>query len=109
MVRLDILPSKSQFDFFGSSRKSHFEYSNELWNTNENWSNSRRCRTFCQQEIPPEKPRNSVELDLVSLPILKDVSIKNMLGSGNFGEVYRGEWKVRNFTEISNQRDLMSH
>ena len=44
-----------------------------------------------------ENSKNSVEMDLESLPIIKDVVIKNILGSGNFGEVYRGEWKVRNF------------
>jgi hypothetical protein len=33
----------------------------------------------------------SVELD--SIPIVKNVKIKERLGGGNFGDVYRGEWK----------------
>ena len=36
-------------------------------------------------------------MDLMSLPVLTDVKMLQKMGSGNFGEVYKGEWQVKDF------------
>ena len=37
---------------------------------------------------------NNVELTNHNIPVLTQVKIYERLGGGNFGDVYRGEWKV---------------
>lgn len=34
------------------------------------------------------------EVEMSSLSMIKDVTVQHKLGAGNFGEVYKGEWKV---------------
>jgi exopolysaccharide biosynthesis predicted pyruvyltransferase EpsI len=38
--------------------------------------------------------------ELESIPVVKNVKIKERLGGGNFGDVYRGEWKGAQVTSI---------
>ena len=40
-------------------------------------------------------------MSMTNYASISDVKLGHKLGNGNFGEVYMGQWKVRNFMEIS--------
>jgi predicted Ser/Thr protein kinase len=43
-----------------------------------------------------KKKEASLEMSVVeTMHTIKEVTVKEKLGSGNFGEVYKGEWKVK--------------
>ncbi len=35
------------------------------------------------------------EVEMSNLSTITDVIVQHKLGAGNFGEVYKGEWKVK--------------
>ena len=48
---------------------------------------------FYRRKIKRGRKENNDVIELKSVNYLKDVSVGAKLGNGNFGEVYKGEWK----------------
>lgn len=51
----------------------------------------------------PHKKSHDEDVEMVKIPhekVIKGVTIKDRLGGGNFGDVFRGDWRVENISKI---------